>query len=155
MKLELGAGYRPTPGFTHNDANPGDDIEIVGDAATIVRDHVIGAGSCDEIRATHLLEHFSHTKTVDVLSEWHSALRVGGTIYLEVPHIFGHIAALNAGEITPEQFIVYVYGDQDYFENSHYAGFNEEILRDRLIEAGFRDVLTQDIGMVIIAQGTK
>ena len=123
--------------------------------AAISHNSAVGPNSCEEIRATHLLEHFSHLKTVEILNDWFRALKSGGRIYIEVPHIFGHVAALNAGEITHEQFIVYVYGDQDYEGNAHYAGFDRKILEKKMRQAGFMHVTTNDIGMVIIAEGRK
>jgi hypothetical protein len=149
MKLELGAGDRPTEGFVHNDTRELPDIEIVGDAATINSHSEVGNQSCSEIRATHLLEHFSFRRTNYILRNWYHALKPGGRLYIEVPHIFGHVAALNNGEISPSQFINYVYGDQDHEGNFHYAGFNAAILTENLVAAGFESIGIEDIGMVL------
>jgi hypothetical protein len=153
VRLELGAGYRPTPGYVHNDLNSGPDIEIVCDARDIV-EHV-GEKECEEVRATHLLEHFSHRETVNVLRSWKKLLQPGGMLYLEVPHIFGHVAALSRGEITEDEFVVYVYGEQDFEGNAHFAGFSSETLYRKLDVAGYTLIDVKDIGMVLIAEARR
>ena len=119
MKLELGSGDRPTPGYVHLDER-GDlpDIGIVGDATRL---DLAGVDplSCEEIRATHLLEHFSHRQTVDLLKHWRTYLKPGGTLYLEVPDLAGHVAAWRRRESTDEMFVEYLYGRQDYEGNYH------------------------------------
>lgn len=153
MRLELGAGYRPTPGFTHNDLREMDDIEIVGPAESI--SDVVQENSCSEVRATHLLEHLSFLKTVDVLMEWKKILRDGGLLYLEVPNLSWQTRAHADGHISDEEAVTYIYGEQDYDGNYHCAAFTESLLADRLREAGYVDVRTQDIGQVICAWSYK
>lgn len=149
MKLELGAGYRPTDGFVHNDINPGEDIEIVGPAEMICE--LVGEEKCEEIRATHLLEHFSFTETTNVLREWKRALVPGGLLYIEVPNLAWQTRAHANGEIDDEQAVYYIYGEQDYEGNFHYAAFTPALLGKRLREAGFENVRTTDIGQVVTA----
>lgn len=155
MQLELGAGYRPTPGFLHNDARPGDDIEIVWPAETISQCPEVGKESCSAIRATHLLEHFSYRKSVAVLREWWSCLIDGGSIYIEVPNLEWQARNFVSGELTCWEFVNYLYGEQDYDGNFHYNGFTEISLRSDLEDAWFSDVTIQDIGAVLIAFGRK
>jgi hypothetical protein len=155
MRLELGAGYRPTPGYTHQDARPGDDIEIIGDAAHITEHPHIGKEACEIIRATHLLEHFSFRETHNVLHEWHTALKPGGTIYIEVPHFGWQTRAHANGQISDEEAVTFVFGEQDYEGNFHFAAFTENLLRQKLSQAGFQDIHIQDIGQVLIATGVK
>lgn len=155
MNLELGAGYRPTPGFVHNDANPGPDIDIVWPAERITEHEQVSLGSVDHLRATHLLEHFSYQKTVEVLQEWGRALKEGGELYLEVPNFEWQTRAHAKGEIGDVEAVNYVFGEQDYEGNFHYAGFTEDLLHQRLTEAGFTNVQISDIGQVLIAHANK
>lgn len=155
MRLELGAGYRPTPGYTHQDARPQDDIEIVGDAARITEHPDIGPESCEIIRATHLLEHFSFRETENVLREWRAALKVGGALYIEVPHFGWQTRAHANGHLSDEEAVTYVFGEQDYEGNFHFAAFTEALLRKKLDQAGFRDIHIQDIGQVLIATAVR
>lgn len=154
MLLDIGAGYRPYDdgrSWVHQDLNPGPHIEIVGDARSICSHPEIGPNSAQEIRACHILEHFPFSETVAVLNEWRSALVPGGMLYIEVPNLAGHIHAWIRGESTIAQLVTYIYGEQDFPGNSHYAGFDEKLLAQRLTEASFIDVHTQDIGLVVCA----
>src|SRR5690348_326151 len=96
--LDLGSGYRPYlddgRDWVHSDLRPGPHIEMIFPAECCNEE--VGDEACDEIRATHLLEHFSYRKTVSVLENWLRSLKRGGMLYIEVPHIFGHIEAWNA-----------------------------------------------------------
>lgn len=82
MRLELGSGYCPTPGFTHLDLNPNaPDVDIVGPAFPLD----LPDGECDEIRAVDVLEHLPYRQTAAALAEWARVLRQGGRLYVQVP----------------------------------------------------------------------
>ncbi|NJO55734.1 MAG: hypothetical protein HC834_04530, partial [Rhodospirillales bacterium] len=42
-------------------------------------------GLADEVRASHILEHFPFRETIPILTEWIRALKPGGLIHIEVP----------------------------------------------------------------------
>lgn len=153
MRLELGAGERPTPGFTHMDERELDDIEIVGDVSKLTQ--FVQPESCDELRATHLLEHFSWRDTEDILSEWHRALKPGGFIYLEVPNLHGQMYELSRGMESEEKIVELIYGSQDYEGNYHKAGFTDRTLCNALLAAGFVNVDCQSMGLVVVAKAFK
>lgn len=156
MLLELGSGDRPYNdgrSWTHQDIRALPDIELVCPAEDISL-HV-EADSVDEVRATHLLEHFSYTRTDKVLREWKYVLKDGGSLYIEVPNLRWQINACASGEIDAERFVYYAYGEQDHAGNFHYAAFDEELLRKRLKGAGFRSVGITDIGQVLCAKAIK
>ncbi len=135
MRLELGAGDRQTDGYVHNDARPLPHIAplMVFDASAASA--FIPVASCDEVRATHLLEHFSHLRTIAVLREWLACLKPGGLLYIEVPNLEYQAKLLLAGQ--PEEAIRLMYGDQDYVGNAHLTGFTQRTLCDAAIQAGF------------------
>ena len=82
MKLELGSGYSPTPGFVHLDANPNaPQVDIVGSATSLDQPD----DSVTELRAVDVLEHLSYWDTDRVLAEWARVLRPGGKLYVQVP----------------------------------------------------------------------
>lgn len=100
MKLELGSGYAPTPGYLHLDANPALPQERMWADYTgecnLAEPHVdvlIDAsgelpwrdGTVDEIRAVDVLEHISYRRTAATLREWARVLAPGGRLYVQVP----------------------------------------------------------------------
>ncbi len=162
MKLELGSGDRPTPGYVHLDVREdAPDVDIVGDAENLLSVHArslrrgIRLDSCEEIRATHLLEHFSHQDTVSILKHWRDYLAPGGLLYLEVPNLTAHVNAWKWGQSTDEQFIVYLYGEQDHEHNQHRTAFTQESLRAALEQAGYVDVEMRDVGLVLVGTGRR
>ncbi len=162
MKLELGSGDRPTPGYVHLDIRrDAPDVNLVGDArdlgwlaATTVGPQPIPA-SCEEIRATHLLEHFSHRETVKILRHWRGYLKPGGRLYIEVPNLTGHIAAWQAGRESDAQLVVYLFGEQDHEHNVHRTMFTAGTLRQALHYAGLIVTRLDDIGLVLIAEAMR
>lgn len=160
MKLELGSGDRPyrtdDPDWQHNDTRELQHIEFVGDAFDPIA--WIEEASCSHLRATHLLEHFSHRDTVEVLENWLETLEPGGELYVEVPNVKGHIQAWWGSAMSATidaSVMIMLYGEQDHDGNFHKAGFTEKLLKQRLEDAGFEDVKVQDIGMVLNAWGTR
>ena len=82
MRLELGSGYHPTPGFTHLDLNPNaPDVDVVGPAFPLD----LPSGSVDELRCVDVLEHISYWDTDLALTEWARVLRSDGRLYVQVP----------------------------------------------------------------------
>ena len=152
MKLELGAGGRPTPGWTHLDQRPLPGIEIVDDAGTLVK---VDDESCDAIRAAHLLEHFGRLETVRVLELWWRKLLPGGFVEIEVPNLEGHIRNWRAQLCTDERLVEALFGEQDYPGNYHKTMFTKPLLERALAEAGFRMVGVTDIGCVLVAHARR
>lgn len=160
MKLELGAGDRPTPGYIHNDERPLDDIEIVCKAEHIGWLH--DEKSYEVIRATHLLEHFSWRDTVDLLKSWMRLLKPGGQLYLEVPNltwqakaILGQAAGPNGEAYTMDEMVEFVYGSQDYSGNYHKTAFTTYLLRDKLLKAGYDEVWVEANQQIISGGGIR
>src|SRR3972149_9150010 len=76
MKLEIGSGKRPTPGYTHLDIKPLEGIDIVADARKIP----LPDNECEEVYSHWVLEHFSYHDTFDLLTEWKRILKPGGIV---------------------------------------------------------------------------
>jgi len=151
--LELGAGKNPKEGYTHQDIRDNlPHIEIVCPAEYIYK---YIETPIDSLRACHILEHFSYLDTIKILEMWFNCMAPGGEIHIEVPHLNYFTKAHTLGELTDEEVVNYLYGDQDYDYNFHMAAFSVPLLRKRLQEAGFEDVVVQDIGMVLIGNGYK
>jgi predicted SAM-dependent methyltransferase len=83
MKLELGSGYAPTPGFKHLDMNPhAPDVDVLGPVYPLAW---CADASVDEMRAVDVLEHVSYRETATVLTEWRRVMKDGAKLYVQVP----------------------------------------------------------------------
>ncbi len=84
MKLHLGCGERYIKGYIHIDI---DDLQHI-DYKTSINDlSMIENESCDLIYASHVLEYFDFEDANEVLLEWKSKLKKGGTLRISVPNL--------------------------------------------------------------------
>ena len=133
MKLNLGCRNRPIAGFTGMDCDAHEGVDIVGDIADLSQ---FASESIEEIYASHCLEHFPHTQTLAVLSEWCRALNKGGKLYVAVPDFEAVMAVYRVNGLN-EWVRNYLWGDQKYKTAFHYTGFTESVLVGLLMSAGF------------------
>jgi predicted SAM-dependent methyltransferase len=87
IRLHLGCQSEYFEGYINIDL-PADaqTVETVrADINADVRDLVYDAGTVDEVRSHHLLEHFSRAEALVLLARWHKWLKVGGKIVVETP----------------------------------------------------------------------
>lgn len=127
-RWNLGAGNRPLDGYTNLDRKTGQEIYPL----------LCPDGSLDEIRASHCLEHFSHTKIHEILKHWHSKLRPGGRLRVAVPDFEWCCRRYLAGEAIPIQS--YVMGGHTHEDDHHGTIFDREALVEGLIDAGFERI---------------
>lgn len=125
IKLDIGAGGIHIEGFTPIDIREGADGFPLD----------YPDASVDEIRASHVLEHFPHTITADILRDWYRALKPGGFIRIAVPNMTW-IADMIVKRL-PVNGNGLIYGQQDYPENLHMSGFTFESLREAMVDVGF------------------
>lgn len=124
MKLNLGCGGLLLDGYTNLDGKDGHSIYPL---------HV-DDGSCDEIRASHVLEHFSHTEVAEVLKHWVSKLTPGGMIRLAVPDFEKIARDYLDGKDFPIQG--YVFGGHSDARDHHGCGFDRELLTELMLNCG-------------------
>ena len=91
IRLNIGSYDIKIDGFTNIDRNNGTEAYPLD----------YDDASVDEIRASHILEHFSHTQTQDVLNEWVRVLKPGGRIRIAVPD-FGKLVEVYDGKRVSE-----------------------------------------------------
>jgi ubiquinone/menaquinone biosynthesis C-methylase UbiE len=136
MRLNLGGRDKPIPGFKTVDLYEGDGVDIRADIGKLdgVKDM-----SVDEIYASHCLEHFSHTKTAEVLKNWRRVLKKGAKAHIAVPDFDAMVKLYQ--QFGMNEFIRnMLYGDQGYDLAYHYTVFTLASLASELINAGFEDV---------------
>lgn len=133
MKINIGAGSFPLDGYVNLDRKTGDEAFPLTHQGEIVPDE-----SCDEIRASHVLEHFKSAQIQDVVSHWASKLKQGGVLKIAVPNFEWCVENYRAGVNAP--FEGYIMGGQVDDDDRHGALFDTETLVDYLRGAGLTDI---------------
>ena len=127
MKINVGAGKNPPEGYINIDRATG------GEAYPLSQNGIVfDTGVADEIRASHVLEHFSHTMTLAVLKEWIRVLKPGGLLKIAVPD-FDHACSLRKSDPLWKYYIFGGHTDQN---DMHGALFTRDDLKDLMREAG-------------------
>jgi len=128
VRLNLGAGKTVIPGYLPVDIHDG--------AAAMPLDYP--DNSVDEVRASHLLEHFSYCRTLEVLAEWFRVLKPGGVMKIAVPDFDRIITAYQAGSTEPIEG--YLMGGHADRHDVHLAIFSTDKLRECMQHVGLVDV---------------
>lgn len=84
MKLEIGSGRNPRPGYVHCDIRP--DLPCL-EYCCAADNLTVESGSMEEVLAINVLEHIEWTNIKHTLSEWVRVLKVGGRVLIHVPDI--------------------------------------------------------------------
>lgn len=92
LKLNLGCGGRPLPGWVNIDKydyNPADTSRTgsVYDVKADICDLPVKDESVDQILLVHVVEHFPRWQTIDNLKHWVAKLRPGGLLIVEMPDL--------------------------------------------------------------------
>lgn len=95
--------------------------------------------SASEIYVSHILEHFPHTRTQEVLKEWYRVLKPQGVLKIAVPD-FKRTVEIYLTTGLNQWIINYLWGDQCYEGANHYCGFDEDSLTKLLKSVGFEEV---------------
>lgn len=129
MKLNLGEGNIPVPGYTGIDRKTGQEIYPLAYADDAV----------DEIRASHVLEHFGHHQIGEVINEWMRVLKPGGVLKIAVPDFEKIITWYQAGrpDLPLQSFLV---GGQLDENDYHKTVFDRGLLIKCLRTAGLIDI---------------
>jgi SAM-dependent methyltransferase len=124
VKINLGSGDPLLHGWVNLDGARGDEIFPLP----------YPDASADEIRASHVLEHFSHRMIGAVLADWTRVLRPGGMLRVAVPDLELIAQAYLSGHPWPIQG--YLMGGQVDDRDYHKAAFDREALTEALRAAG-------------------
>lgn len=128
MKYNLGAGDIELPGYIAIDKKGGSEAFPLD----------IADESAEEIRASHILEHFPHGRVPFVLGHWVRKLKPGGVLKIAVPDLEWIAKNYLAGRDFNVQG--YLMGGQVDSLDFHFSSFDEELLAELLREAGLVDI---------------
>lgn len=135
VKLNLGARDQALKGFINIDLDKHEGVDVIGDASDL---SYFADGAISEIYASHILEHFPHTRTLAVLKEWNRVLVKGGILYVGVPD-FRRTVELYLKYNMQDWIVNSLWGDQGYKTAFHYTGFDFDRLASFLEQAGFSE----------------
>lgn len=116
IRLNIGCGDVKIKGFTNIDRKSGEEAYPLK----------YPDNSVDEIRASHILEHFGHRQTAEVLTDWIRALKPSGRLRVAVPNFDYIVDGYQKGSDEPlEGFLMGGHVDAD---DRHGAIFNKQKL---------------------------
>lgn len=82
LRVEIGSGAFPSPGYVHVDADKwAKHVEYVAPATALP----FADGTVEELLAIHILEHVHASDLIPTLREWRRVVRPGGFAQIHVP----------------------------------------------------------------------
>ena len=144
-KINIGSGRRPRANLNNEwiDLDIRQQIRIGGRHYTpgIVADCrkiPSNDNAYSLVYAHSVLEHFSKHDRMACLKEWHRVCKTGGRVWISVPDM---VLLAKALLIKPTDGVInFIYGEQNYPENTHRWGYTQNSIRTDLIAAGFKNV---------------
>jgi hypothetical protein len=143
MKLHLGCGQRYLEGYVNIDFPASEhtvQIKPVADEFGDITKLRYKAASIEEVRLHHTYEHFIRSVACGLLASWHSWLKDGGTVHIEVPDFTRTaISVLNplSDEHTKAVGLRHIFGSNEADWAIHYEGWTLPRLKKLLELFGF------------------
>lgn len=142
LRLHLGCQNNYLKGYINIDLPVAEQtIEPVrADLYCDVRDLTYPSNTIAEIRAHHLLEHFSRTEALVLLSRWHRWLKSGGRLIVETPDFEAAVHKFISGGLR-DQFAIgrHLFGSQEAAWANHLDFWYEDKFQLVLTELGYGD----------------
>jgi predicted SAM-dependent methyltransferase len=141
VKIEIGAGSRPTPGYVHVDAVPSEGVDVVDDGRTLA---TFGDGLAEEIYSHWFLEHVARHEVAPMLDQWKRVLAPGGSVHIVTNNHEAHNRCLAEGQITWQEwsYLIYAVENKRGYNgwDVHKCAWNRELLEETLRSCGLVDV---------------
>ena len=141
MKLEIGCGQRPTPGYIHNDLNNFEGVDIVSNPWEID----LPPGTLSEVLALGVIEHLTYGQVESTFQKINQILKSGGEFVFDVPdipvwcqYVVDHFHGLPIPFEIDHVFAT-LYGWQRWPGDEHKSGWYEDKLQKFLINSGFTE----------------
>lgn len=143
LRLNLGCGHLPRPGYINVDRRALPGVDVVAEADALPFE----AAEVDEISSAHLLEHFPQEQLRrQLLPHFFDLLKPGGRLHAIVPDAEAMMGAYAAGGYAYADLREVMFGAQDYDGDFHFNMFTPASLTALLTEAGFTDVALLEAG---------
>jgi len=137
LRLNLGSGNAPRPGWVNVDIDGTKSPDVVADVRALPAELT----DADEAMAIHVVEHFATAELIPLLTHWHRRLRRGARLVVECPDLAGYAAAYAAGTIGAADFNKMAYERVGVGEARHKALIDGPLLRSALLVAGFHGIV--------------
>ena len=137
MKISIGTGKDKLNDYLNIDIDEFHKPDLVAD----FRD--LDFMNLDEIRAHHLLEHFDRFEVITILEQWHSWLKKGGGLVLELPDFEGICKEFKKG--NKYWLSRHAFGSHKEDWAYHREGWWEEKVNEILPSVGFRIINIEKI----------
>jgi hypothetical protein len=130
MKYHLGCGSIYLPGYTNVDFPSSMHLVNTNVTADIYADILkMPLNKCQEIRSSHVFEHFSYVSSMYLLFKWYNALEVGGLLRIALPDVERLSQALIGASVEKSfRIIRYLYGSHEDPWAYHINGWTEKTL---------------------------
>jgi len=136
MKIYFGCGLDKKEGYINVDIRREINPDLVWDMEKTP--YPFDTESVEEILLKDSLEHVSWRKVEDVIRECHRILRKGGVLKIQAPDLEAIAKkVILSGSYDWDKISYWVYGGQDYPENTHKSGFTIPTLKRLLERHGF------------------
>lgn len=136
MKLHIG-GEKAKDGWKILNIASLPDVDFVGDISDL---SIFEEDSCTDIYASHVFEHIPYPKAIDTLKGIKRILKPGGSFYVSVPdlgHLCSEVVNQNNSIIKKFECLRMIFGGQINENDFHYFGYDQQILFEFLVLAGF------------------
>jgi hypothetical protein len=132
LRLNLGSGQHKLQGY--------ENIDLIHGTSAYPLQYE--SESVDEIRASHLLEHFGRHEVKAVLKNWIDKLRPGGILKIAVPSFDKIQHCINNNIKLPHPPDAYLFGGQKDGNDYHKSMFTDQSLSVLMQELGLKDIET-------------
>ena len=146
IRIDVGCGKTPRPGYVGCDIRPLPGIAIVSPAWAIP----LPSGSVDAIYSRHMIEHASLEDAARILRHFYSLLKVGGELDINTPDLERTIAQAHMPGDSPyvshvtvsnaDHALFSLFGWQTNPHDIHRWAYTEASLAALLRNCGFADV---------------
>ncbi len=137
LRLNLGAGAAPRSGYVNVDIQPFDGTDVLAHPAGLPFE----TDSVAEIRAVHLLDHYSLDEgRGTLLPHWVRILRPSGTLTVVVPDGDSLVRSYVAGELSFDELRDATFGQGADDRSVRFTMFSRTSIVDLLAEAGLEEI---------------